>query len=147
MKMGGGQEGKEDVRFQAASCRPQLFSRESCRQIVHGDGSDERKRKEKSSSSSIARVKGGALKDEWLCRCNGPLLCRAARRMGVASASRRVSRVCSSNTAMLLVNTNIGQSIKNYANYEQPSYTMKRCSRILHRRRTVPSASYQCRGD
>ena len=50
MKMGGGRGGKEDVRFQAASCRPQFFSRESC---VHGDGSDERKRKEKSSSLSF----------------------------------------------------------------------------------------------
>ena len=51
----------------------------------------------------------------------------AARRE--ASISRRVRGLCSSSIVMLLVNTNIGRSIKFYVKNVPPSYAMRHCSR------------------
>ena len=77
-------------------------------------------------------------------RCAVPIV---ARRRGAAS-ERRVCRVGSSSTATLTVKGIIGRNIKKQKRMQTTcrratSYVMRRCSRTLNRRRTVPFAAYQ----
>ena len=70
-----------------------------------------------------------------------------AVRRKAASLSRYARLVCSSGIVTHRANTSIGRLTKNYVSYGPPSYVTRRYSKILRRRRTVQSASYQCQYD
>jgi hypothetical protein len=61
--------------------------------------------------------------------------------------SRHVRLVCKPSIAALFVRRSIGQRTKKYVENVPPSYTRRRYSRTLPRRRTVPFASYLCHLD
>jgi hypothetical protein len=66
---------------------------------------------------------------------------------GALVVSRHVRRVSLLSIAMHRANESIGRSIKNIASSVPPSYATRRSSRTHRRRKTVPSASYQCHLD